>query len=84
MRWENTDRAAMVPVDMGWSDIGSWAALTDALADTGDVDGYIVRGTAADFDHCRPRVVHRERGLAVADLKPYATENRRSIADAPV
>jgi mannose-1-phosphate guanylyltransferase/mannose-1-phosphate guanylyltransferase/mannose-6-phosphate isomerase len=50
---ENTDRAAMVPVDMGWSDIGSWAALADALADTGDADGNVVRGTSADFDHCR-------------------------------
>lgn len=28
---ENTQRAAMVPVDMGWSDIGNWAALHDAL-----------------------------------------------------
>lgn len=24
---EKTDRAAMVPVDMGWSDVGSWRAL---------------------------------------------------------
>jgi mannose-1-phosphate guanylyltransferase/mannose-1-phosphate guanylyltransferase/mannose-6-phosphate isomerase len=24
---ERTDRAAMVPVDMGWSDVGSWQAL---------------------------------------------------------
>ncbi len=28
---ENTTRAAMVPADMGWSDIGNWAALHDAL-----------------------------------------------------
>ncbi|WFL78257.1 mannose-1-phosphate guanylyltransferase [Altererythrobacter arenosus] len=28
---ENTSRAAMVPVAMGWSDIGNWAALQDAL-----------------------------------------------------
>lgn len=27
---ENTTRAAMVPVEMGWSDIGNWAALHDA------------------------------------------------------
>lgn len=30
---ENTNCAAMVPVGMGWSDIGSWATLADALAD---------------------------------------------------
>ena len=26
---EKTDRAALVPVDMGWSDVGSWRALWD-------------------------------------------------------
>lgn len=29
---ENTDRAAMVPVDCGWSDIGAWDALHDVLS----------------------------------------------------
>ncbi|MEP1423079.1 MAG: sugar phosphate nucleotidyltransferase [Erythrobacter sp.] len=33
---ENSDRAAMVPADMGWSDIGSWAALQDALIEHSD------------------------------------------------
>lgn len=33
---ENTTRAAMVPADMGWSDIGNWAALHDALAQSED------------------------------------------------
>ena len=28
---ENTNRAAMVPAAMGWSDIGNWASLADAL-----------------------------------------------------
>ena len=47
---ENTARAAMVPADMGWSDIGSWAALQDALAKDGE--GNAVRGNA-DLDDCR-------------------------------
>ena len=41
---EHTDEAAVVPVDMGWSDVGSWAALweigdkdADANVLTGDV-----------------------------------------------
>jgi len=41
---ENTARAAMVPVDMGWSDIGNWAALQDALVEqarTGEAGGAI-------------------------------------------
>jgi mannose-1-phosphate guanylyltransferase / mannose-6-phosphate isomerase len=28
---ERTDRAAVIPVDCGWSDIGSWGAVWDAL-----------------------------------------------------
>lgn len=52
---ENTVRAAMVPADMGWSDIGNWAALQDALvaqpalADNG---GNVANG-AADLVECR-------------------------------
>ncbi len=54
---ENTRRAAMVPVDMGWSDIGNWAALHDALdaldagAGSGDAAGNVSRGRA-DLDRC--------------------------------
>ncbi|MEM1196159.1 MAG: sugar phosphate nucleotidyltransferase [Pseudomonadota bacterium] len=57
---ENTKRAAMVPVDMGWSDIGNWAALHDTIAQesaadartTLDSKGNVQRG-AVDFDACR-------------------------------
>jgi mannose-1-phosphate guanylyltransferase/mannose-1-phosphate guanylyltransferase/mannose-6-phosphate isomerase len=48
---ENTARAAMVPADMGWSDIGNWAAVADALADSADARGNVVRGTA-DLADC--------------------------------
>ena len=47
---EKTDRAAMVPADMGWSDIGSWAALREATDCDGD--GNSVRGRAELVD-CR-------------------------------
>jgi mannose-1-phosphate guanylyltransferase/mannose-1-phosphate guanylyltransferase/mannose-6-phosphate isomerase len=47
---ENTDRAAMVPADMGWSDIGNWDALHAALPQ--DSDGNAVRGRAELVD-CR-------------------------------
>ncbi len=33
---ENTQNAAMVPASMGWSDIGDWSALQDALCDGND------------------------------------------------
>lgn len=54
---ENTARAAMVPVDMGWSDIGSFAALHDALAAVpglADEAGNVAQssGAAADLVDC--------------------------------
>lgn len=45
---ENTTRAAMVPADMGWSDIGNWAALQDALQ--ADECGNSARGTVDMID----------------------------------
>ncbi|WP_240504566.1 mannose-1-phosphate guanylyltransferase [Tsuneonella mangrovi] len=39
---ENADHAAVVPADMGWSDIGNWQALRDAR--NGDEDGNRVSG----------------------------------------
>lgn len=50
---ENTARAAMVPASMGWSDIGNWAALADALADQADADGNVVRGGTVDLAACK-------------------------------
>ncbi len=48
---ENTARAAMVPADMGWSDIGNWAALADALAGEADPSGNVARGRV-DLSGC--------------------------------
>ncbi|MEP2736614.1 MAG: sugar phosphate nucleotidyltransferase [Erythrobacter sp.] len=36
---ENTADAAMVPVSMGWSDIGDWSALAEALVQEAGSDG---------------------------------------------
>ncbi|MCB2067891.1 MAG: mannose-1-phosphate guanylyltransferase [Erythrobacter sp.] len=47
---ENTAQAAMVPVAMGWSDIGNWQALHEARAQ--DAAGNAVRGRAELVD-CR-------------------------------
>ncbi|MEO8464161.1 MAG: mannose-1-phosphate guanylyltransferase/mannose-6-phosphate isomerase [Gammaproteobacteria bacterium] len=41
---EKTDRAAVVPLDAGWSDVGSWAALHDVLPKDGA--GNTLRGDA--------------------------------------
>jgi mannose-1-phosphate guanylyltransferase len=47
---ENSARAAMVPVWMGWSDIGNWEALRDARP--GDANGNRIRGNVELVD-CR-------------------------------
>lgn len=39
---EHTSRAAVVPVDMAWSDVGSWAALRDIAQP--DAEGNVLRG----------------------------------------
>ena len=39
---EKTDRAAVVPLDAGWNDVGSWSALHDVLAK--DDAGNVLRG----------------------------------------
>ena len=39
---EHTDRAAMVPVDMAWTDLGTWRALRDHGAP--DEEGNVVQG----------------------------------------
>lgn len=39
---ERTSRAVVVPADIGWSDVGSWAALREAQPT--DADGNVLRG----------------------------------------
>lgn len=45
---EQSDRVAVVPVSMGWSDVGSWTAVFDAS--TKDDDGNVVVGNALVID----------------------------------
>jgi mannose-1-phosphate guanylyltransferase/mannose-6-phosphate isomerase len=39
---EKTSKAVVVPLDAGWSDVGSWSALQDALPR--DADGNVIAG----------------------------------------
>jgi len=50
---ENTSRAAMVPATMGWSDIGNWAALHDAMGEETDANGNAARGRVDLDESCR-------------------------------
>lgn len=58
---EETARAALVEVDMGWSDIGNWQALRDARVGEGDADthGNVVAGPAELID-CRKVMVESD------------------------
>lgn len=60
---EVTDRAAVVPIDIGWSDVGSWDALWNIA--TRDDHGNAVQGdlVAIDSHNC---LVRADEGFAVA------------------
>ncbi|WP_421865978.1 mannose-1-phosphate guanylyltransferase/mannose-6-phosphate isomerase [Motiliproteus sp.] len=45
---EKTDRAVMVPLDAGWSDVGSWSSLWDVTAK--DTAGNVCRGDVLTHD----------------------------------
>ena len=45
---ERTERAAVVPLDCGWSDVGSWSAVWEALGH--DADGNAATGAVAFLD----------------------------------
>lgn len=62
---EHTDRAVVVPVDMGWSDVGSWNALWEILPR--DADGNALHGDAlAIASH--NNLIRVDNGPAVAVL----------------
>jgi len=45
---EKTDDAVVLPLDAGWSDVGSWSSLFDALAT--DEDGNVLQGDVIVHD----------------------------------
>lgn len=60
---EKTDCGAVVPVNMGWNDMGSWQALWDTAAKT--VDGNAVKGDVLMLDS-RNSLVHSQDGILTA------------------
>ena len=85
---EPTTRAAMVPVAMGWSDIGSWSALHDARgydADgnsfTGPVDAIGCRDTLVQSDGPRVSVVGLRGVVVVVDGDEVLVASRDGAQD---
>lgn len=71
---ENTTRAAVVPADMGWSDIGNWEALRDARSGDdagnrahGNVELVECRNVLVETDGPRVSVIGLEDIIVVVD-----------------
>lgn len=60
---EKTSDAKMVPLDAGWSDVGSWSALYDVSAK--DEDGNVTSGDAVTHG-CRNSIVSSKSRLVTA------------------
>ena len=80
---ERTDRAAVIPADIGWSDVGTWSAVRDLTAQ--DQDGNAVRGDGIIL-HARNTYV-RSQGLltavvGVSDIIVVTTPDAVLVLDA--
>jgi mannose-1-phosphate guanylyltransferase / mannose-6-phosphate isomerase len=60
---ERTEHAAVVPMDCGWSDIGSWSAVWDVLDH--DADGNTSTGSVV-FHDSRNSLAHSEEAILTA------------------
>jgi len=77
---ERTDAAMVLPVDIGWSDLGSWAALWDVAKH--DADGNATQGDVIAIDS-RNSYVHARRLVAlvgVDDLVVVETDDAVLVA----
>ncbi|TMJ77212.1 MAG: mannose-1-phosphate guanylyltransferase/mannose-6-phosphate isomerase [Alphaproteobacteria bacterium] len=79
---EHTGSAAVLPVDIGWSDVGSWSSLWELGAR--DADGNVVNGDAL-LEATTNSYVHSERALVatlgVEDLIIVDTPDALLVAD---
>ena len=78
---ERTDSAAVVPADIGWSDVGAWSALWE-IAER-DAAGNAVRGDAELVDTRNTYVLSTGRKvgvIGVEDLVVVETEDAVLVA----
>ena len=64
---EKTDRATVIPADIGWSDVGSWTALDD-VSDR-DASGNVVIGNVIDIGSHDSIIYAEKRLVATIGLK---------------
>ncbi|RMH06943.1 MAG: mannose-1-phosphate guanylyltransferase/mannose-6-phosphate isomerase [Nitrospirae bacterium] len=63
---ERSSRAAVVPVDFGWSDVGSWASLPEVMAP--DRQGNVITGNVVQVDSANSIVFAEKRLIGVIGL----------------
>ena len=79
---EKTKKAAMVPLDVGWSDVGSWSSLWESAPR--DAQANVIEGDAilVDTEDC---LVHSDRSLVatigLSGLAIVATPDALLVAD---
>ncbi len=80
---ERTDRAAVVPVDMAWSDVGSWRSLREISQP--DDDGNVLRGDVV-ASRVRDSYIRSDGRLVAAigveNVVVVATDDAVLVADA--
>ncbi len=64
---EKTERAAVVPLDAGWSDIGAWSALWQVSPQ--DASGNVLQGDVFALDTSNALLISQSRLLAAVGLK---------------
>jgi mannose-1-phosphate guanylyltransferase len=64
---ERAEEVAVIPVEMGWSDVGSWATLLDIVS--GDDHGNVVSGEHLDVDTTRTLVRSENRLVVTIGLE---------------
>ena len=80
---EKTERAAIVPLALEWSDVGSWYALWEAK--NKDEDGNVMKGDVLAIN-CRNSLIHSEAGLVTAFglEKTLIVQTRDAMLVAPI
>ena len=79
---EKTDAAAVIPLAAGWSDVGSWASLKDALP--GDTRHNVHHGDVVSIDTDNCLLFSSSRLVAAVGLKDHVVvETKDAVLVAP-
>ncbi|HEY1899910.1 MAG TPA: mannose-1-phosphate guanylyltransferase/mannose-6-phosphate isomerase [Steroidobacteraceae bacterium] len=80
---EKTSGAVMVPLDAGWSDVGSWSALH--AASEADADGNVSQGDVLQEDSAGCYLYAESRLVAIVGLQDHVVvETKDAVLVAPL